>query len=49
MSHFKAFGMIHLQYEVRILFKNLNKATNDKTSIRPPFEHTAPLAYALWF
>jgi hypothetical protein len=32
MPHFKAFGMINLQYEIRIWKNFLNKATNDKTS-----------------
>ena len=27
--HFKAFGMIKLQFEVRIWYEILNKATND--------------------
>ena len=32
MPHFKAFGMINLQYEIRIWWNIPNKATNDKTS-----------------
>ena len=30
MPHFKAFGMINFQYEIRIWYKILNKATNGK-------------------
>jgi hypothetical protein len=31
MPHFKAFDMMNLQYEIRIWYKLLNKATNDQT------------------
>ena len=30
MPHFKVFGTMNLQYEIRIWQKILNKATNDK-------------------
>ena len=30
MPHFKAFFMKNLKYEIRIWYKILNKATNDK-------------------
>ena len=50
MYHFKAFDMMNLQYEIKIWKKMLNKATNDKkVASAPPFEHTAPLPYTLWY
>ena len=49
MTHFKAFNMMNMQYEIKIWEKILNKATNDKNQHPPPpFEHTAPLTFTLW-
>ena len=42
MHHFKAFDMINLQHEIFLM-----KPQMTKSSIHPPFEHTAPLTYTL--
>ena len=42
MHHFKAFDMINLQHEILLI-----KPQMTKSSIHPPFEHTAPLTYTL--
>ena len=43
MPHFKAFGMINFQYEIRIQYKILNKATKDKNQHLPPLLSTMRL------